>query len=662
MFGACSNQVLNVGSLASQPSNQSVVKNRAPLQPNAFDPLPLTSIKPEGWLRRQLQIQADGLTGHLDEFWPDVGSNSGWLGGTGESWERGPYFLDGLVPLAYLLSDPKLTAKSEKWIGWTLTHQRADGSIGPEKNKDWWPNMAMLKALTQYQEATGEPRIIPLMTRYFHYQAAHLKEQPLDSWGKFRWADEAVSVLWLYNRTGEQSLLDLARTLQKQGHDWKGQFAQFPFTSKVNGEQMNKAWKSGDKDLSLSAHGVNNAMALKASAVWSVVSRDESDRKAAAQQLTELDKYHLLPNGMFSCDEHLAGKDPSQGTELCSVVETQFSLEEMISILGDPGYGDRLERIAFNALPGAFSKDMWAHQYDQQPNQVMSTLEKRGWTTNGPESNVFGLEPNFGCCTANMHQGWPKFVASLWMATPEGGLAAVAYGPNQVKTSVKGGVPVTIKERTEYPFRGKIRLAVDPANSVVFALRLRIPAWAEGTAVTVNGAQTDGVKAGEFFTLDREWRKGDRVVVIFPMRIRASRWYHNSLAVERGPLLFSLKIGEKWQKIRKGMSHPAPPPAADWEVVPTTPWNYGLVVDTDHPEQSVQISEKPLGEYPFGPNGAPVELQVKGRRLPAWKLVEGSAGPLPQSPVASSEQLETLTLVPYGAAKLRVTAFPQLVK
>ncbi len=644
----------------SQETSHAAVKNREPLQPNAFDPLPLTSIKPDGWLRRQLQIQANGLTGHLDEFWPDEGPNSGWLGGTGESWERGPYFLDGLVPLAYLLDDPRLIAKSEKWIGWTLTHQRPDGAIGPEKNKDWWPIMVMLKALTQYQEATGDPRVVPLMTRYFHYQAAHLKEMPLDSWGKFRWADEVLSVLWLYNRTGDESLLDLARTLQQQGHDWKGQFANLRFTSKVNGQEMNKAWESGDKELSLSAHGVNNAMALKTSAVWSAVSRDESDRRAAAHQLDELDKYHLLPNGMFSCDEHLAGKDPSQGTELCSVVEAQFSLEELISILGNPSYGDRLERIAYNALPGTFSKDMWAHQYDQQPNQVASTLEKRNWTTNGPEANIFGLEPNFGCCTANMHQGWPKFVASLWMSTPEGGLAAVAYGPNRVNTAVKSGVKVTIHEETLYPFEGEIRFAVSPGEAVAFPLKLRIPAWAEGASVAVNGTRAEGVKAGEFFTIEREWKKGDEVVLSLPMRVRVSRWYHNSVAVERGPLLFSLKIGEKWSKIEKGMSHPAPAPAADWEVVPTTPWNYGLLIEANHPEESFKVNEKAMGEFPFGPDGAPVEVQVKGRRIPAWTLVQGSAGPLPQSPTESSEPLETLTLIPYGAAKLRVTAFPQL--
>ncbi|HET7841991.1 MAG TPA: beta-L-arabinofuranosidase domain-containing protein [Terriglobia bacterium] len=644
----------------AQESNHAAIRNRDPLRPNAFDPLPLTSIRPEGWLRRQLEIQANGLTGHLDEIWPDEGPNSGWLGGTGESWERGPYYLDGLVPLGYLLDDPRLIAKAKQRIEWTLTHQRPDGAIGPEKNKDWWPIMVMLKALTQYQEATGDPRVVPLMTKYFHYQAAHLNDQPLTDWGKFRWADEVVSVIWLYNRTGDASLLDLARTLQKQGHDWKSQFADFRFTSKVNGEQMNKAWESGDKELSLSAHGVNNAMALKTSAVWSEVSRDNSDRQAAAHQLNELDKYHLLPNGMFSCDEHLAGKDPSQGTELCSVVEAQYSIEELISILGNPAYGDRLERIAYNALPGTFTKDMWGHQYDQQPNQVEVSLEKRNWTSNGPEANVFGLEPNFGCCTANMHQGWPKFVGSLWMATPDQGLAAVAYGPNEVNTTVKGDTAITIKEETEYPFQGEIRFAVNPSQEVEFPLRMRIPAWAEGASVTVNGTRADGVKEGEFFTVNRDWKKGDRVVLTLPMRVRISRWYHNSIAVERGPLLFSLKVGEKWTKIEKGMSHPAPAPAADWAVMPTTPWNYGLVVDAEHPEQSITVKEKAMGEFPFGPEGAPIELHVKGRRIPDWKLVEGSAGPLPESPVQSSEPLETLTLIPYGAAKLRVTAFPQL--
>jgi hypothetical protein len=103
------------------------IPNREPLDKGAFTLLPLGSITPSGWLRRQLEIQARGLSGHLDEIWPDVGGNSGWLGGTGESWERGPYYLDGLLPLAYLLHDEALIAKAQRYVEWTLTHQAANG-------------------------------------------------------------------------------------------------------------------------------------------------------------------------------------------------------------------------------------------------------------------------------------------------------------------------------------------------------------------------------------------------------------------------------------------------------------------------------------------------------------------------------------------------------
>ncbi len=650
-------------SVVAAPEQTSVapVKNRAPLQANSFNPLPLTSIKPKGWLRRQLQIQADGLTGHLGDFWADVGPNSGWLGGTGESWERGPYYADGLIPLAYLLDDPKLIAKANQWVEWTLTHQRPDGAIGPEKNRDWWPNMVMLKTLTQYQEATGDARVIPLMQRYFHYQAANLAERPLHEWARFRWADEELSVLWLYNRTGDKSLLELAKTLQRQGHDWRGQFENFHFKEKITNKDIDVKL-GADKDASLSAHGVNNGMAIKTSAVWSLVSGDESDRKAAAQQLSVLDEYHGLPNGMFSCDEHLAGHDPSQGTELCTVVEEQFSLEQLISILGNPAYADRLEKIAYNAQPATFTKDMWGHQYDQQPNQVLVSLEKRDWTTNGAESNLFGVEPNFGCCTANMHQGWPKFVASLWMATPDDGLAAVAYAPNEVSSVVRNGIHVKINEETEYPFRGEVRFTVNPAAPAEFPLQLRIPAWAENAKITVNGSAVEGVRAGEFHRIERTWEKGDRVVLTMPMPVRTEQAFNNSVVVERGPLVFSLKIGEKWQKVEKGMSKPAAAPAADWAVEPTTPWNYGLIVNRDRFEQSVHVIEKAIGDFPFSADGAPVELHLKGRRIPEWKLVNGSAGPLPVSPVTSSASIETLTLIPYGSAKLRVTVFPRLTE
>jgi len=658
-----------ISGCTGRKENKNYKGNPEPLMQNAYIKLPLGSIKPEGWLKAQLEAQAAGLTGNVDDFWPDL-KNSAWRGGTGDAWERGPYFLDGLVPLAYLLDDEQLKDKVKSWMEPILSSSRDSGWYGPLKNTDRWPLAVSNKALMQYYEATSDTRALDVLKKYFRYIHDSRPDWPDNQWRGVRAMENAVTGYWLYRQTAEPWILEAIESIQKNSFDWTNQYEKFPWDSAALAEKRipTETWKG------LTAHGVNNGMAIKYPGLWYQQTGEVRYKNAVLAALKKYDLNHTQAAGRFSCDEHLSGKSPDRGTELCAVVEEMFSLEELYAIFGDNTFADRLEFLTFNALPGTETPDIWAHQYDQQSNQVLVTNQKRNWVSNGDQSNIYGLMPNFACCLANMHQGWPKFAGSLWMATNDNGLAAMAYSPCTVKAKVGNGTDVTISEETEYPFKGFVKIKISTMEPVKFPLCLRVPGWADSVSFNYKGKNMTGT-GGETVRIVEKWEDGDIITFRIPMNIRFERRYNNSVSLLRGPLYFSLRIDKEYKSVKLNYDNFGYKGSVDWEIYPKSPWNYGLLIDPVRKERGIEVIENSVTEYPFADKGdmiwseqsgtylpwqkdAAIIITVRGMKIPGWTMKDNSAGLPPKSPVKPESSTEIVQLVPYGSAKLRITEFP----
>lgn len=641
--------------------------NRAPLTHNELAELPLGSIRPEGWLLDQLRTQAEGLSGYLFEVWPDVGEACAWLGGEGDGWERAPYYLDGLIPLAWELDDERLKEVCMHYIEKILASQREDGWFGPASNDDYWPLMVALKALKQYFTASGDKRVVTLMDRFFRYEYKNLSARPMYGWAVARAGENLALVEWFYNLTGQAWLPELLRRIQAQTLNWTGFFDTFPITQSMSRslrwERLKEALEE-EKDDELRgerrpyfhtqyhlSHVVNVAMGLKTPGVISLFKSGFKEQSGFNFGWSKLMQYHGVGNGMFTGDEHLSGSNPVQGTELCAVVEAMHSVETLMGI-GSFGADlpDILEKIAYNALPAAFDPEMKAHQYDQQVDQIRVSDEPRPWYNNDTDSNVYGFAPNFGCCTANYHQGWPKFVASLWYATADGGLSAVSYAPCMVRTRLND-VPVRLTVKGAYPFRHDVGIEVACRQSVEFPLYLRIPFWVSQPMIFLPDGEIMQVCSGETACIRRKWQSGDVIRLELHTAPRVKRqWYHQSVTVEYGPLLMALQPKEKWTKLRESV-----PGYPDWQVTAESPWQYAILAD-----EPKKVVEEGQADRAFKNGEAPVSVMVKAAAID-WPVNGGNCATVPIQPPYREEDVTTLRLVPYGWTGLRIGQFPLAV-
>lgn len=622
---------------------------------NLFEQLPLGSVRARGYLLQQLEMQRDHFTGNMEQY-SDYDETSGWLGGNGESWERGPYYVRGLVALAYCLDDKKLIQRTRKWIDAALESQTPDGNFGPsfplagpeldarrkEVRDEWWAKIPMLFALRDYWEAERvrgreDKRILPFFEKYFRYQIGALRKNPLNSWAKARGADNVELVLWYADVSGEGEWLeDLAGLLLEQTFNWTNSY----------------------RHDAVRHHVVNTMQGFKYPFMAYRLEKEQAPLETLEKGLEHIRRDHGRIDDLPNADEAARDNDFTRGTETCAVAEAMLSMEIAGCVTGDGELYDHLETYAYNSLPNCFDYDISRHCYFQLENQVMATVGTHGFDCDHGDSCAFGAPVGYDCCFANSHMAYPKFVQNMWQKT-EKGLALACYGPNEVECSWQGH-RLAFEQETRYPYGDTVLLRYT-GEEADFTLSLRIPIWAQEALLRVNGQPFVFHAENRYHHLTRHFVPGDSVEIDWNSAVRIVSWHDGAAAVRKGALLYCLPIPEEVRELDdevpyREIAFHAKAEKKIVEYFPAGPWNYALDV------RRFICRENP-GEICLSPESPPCYLKAWGIRDENWKLNGNKADRQPsQKKILDEGLLEELTLIPYSCSRLKISLFPKVYR
>lgn len=645
-----------------------------------FEELPIISIKPGGWLRRYLERQRDGLTGHLEAAgapfdragWGLPKADLNYESSVSADWwpyEQTGYWIDGMIRCGYLLNDPFLINKARQSIDHVLNHPDSDGYLGPLFLKEpigWnhWAHAVFFRAITAYYSATGDPKVLSALTH--HYLSGTSPHSEM------REVCNVETILWTYGKTGAPRLLEHAA----QAYDeFNRRFPQSDATL--------KNMLSGRKS---TGHGVTFNEMAKLGAIFYLYTGRETFLQATVNAYRKLDRDQMLIDGVCSSSENLRGKDPLDSHETCDIADYSWSAGYLLMATGSAEYADKIEKACFNAAPGAVKSDFKALQYFSCPNQVVADrTSNHSRFHRGNKWMSYRPNPGTECCPGAVNRIIPNYVTRMWLSDGNGGLVASLYGPSTVTVPVGSErQEVTIIEETAYPFSEEIDFLVKTQQPVEFSLTLRIPGWCTKAGLHLNGElMKTPLNPGTFVKINRTYTDNDRLTLTFPMDLQLSHWPRGGIGIERGPLVYALCIEEDWRIDEEDPRGTREFPA--WNLYPASPWNYALALNEKNLEKEVEIIKHPVSLEPWSIENAPVELRVPARRVKGWRMkrvkiidsyrdelkkmqavkLKGEFLFTPQLPNPKTikkrlgKRVERVTLVPYGCTNLRVTIFPQ---